>query len=137
MSKTISGSCLCGGVRYEVDLPFTRANYCHCTRCAKGSGSWGHAQGRIPRAQFRLLEGEALIKIWRPECGAVKAFCTDCGSSLFGAQWPDGDEISVRLGTLDGNPEITPQYHSFVEARLPWVAIPEDGLDRYPGPPPN
>ena len=132
----VGGSCLCGGVRYEVELPFTRANYCHCTRCAKGSGSWGHAQGRVPRERFRLLEGEELITVFQPEDGAVKAFCSPCGASLCGASWPEG-EISVRLGTLDGDPEIRPQYHSWVDSRLPWVELPDDGLDRYPGAPPS
>ena len=138
MSDVVGGSCLCGGVRYEVTLPFTRANYCHCTRCAKGSGSWGHAQGRVPRDRFRLLEGEELIKVWRPaDGGAVKAFCSECGASLFGAWWPEGDEISVRLGTLDGDPRIKPEYHSWVDSRLPWVDLPDDGLERYPESPPS
>jgi len=130
----VGGSCLCGAVRFEVTLPFTRANYCHCTRCAKGSGSWGHAQGRVPPEQFRLLQGEDKIKVWSPvDGGAVKAFCSDCGSSLFGYRWPDGPEISIRLGTLDGDPQIKPEYRSHVDSALPWVDLPEDGLERYPG----
>jgi hypothetical protein len=138
VSDVVGGSCLCGGVRYEVTLPFTRANYCHCTRCAKGSGSWGHAMGRVPRERFRLLEGESLIKVWRPgDGGAVKAFCTECGASLFGARWPEGAEISVRLGTLDGDPQIKPQYRSFVDSALPWVELPDDGLPQYPASPPS
>ncbi len=27
------GSCLCGGVTFNVELPFRRANHCHCSRC--------------------------------------------------------------------------------------------------------
>ena len=67
--------------------------------------------------------------------GLVKAFCSVCGSSLFGAYWPEGDEISIRLGSLDGDPEIRPQYHSFVDSRALWDELPQDGLPRYPGPP--
>jgi hypothetical protein len=58
-----------------------------------------------------------------------------CGSSLFGGHWPDGEEVSVRLGSLDGDPEIRPQYHSFVDSRAPWDELSDDGLLRYPGPP--
>jgi hypothetical protein len=137
VSDVVGGSCLCGGVRFEVTLPFTRANYCHCTRCAKGSGSWGHAQGRVPREQFRLVQGEELIKVFRAADDAgVQAFCSECGSSLFGASWPEGEELSVRLGALDGDPQIRPQYHSYVDSRLPWVELPDDGLERYPDSPP-
>jgi hypothetical protein len=131
VADVVSGSCLCGGVRFELTLPFRRANHCHCSRCRKHSGTFGLTQGRVPRDQFRLLSGEELIRVYRPEGGKVKAFCSECGSSLFGGDWPDGDEVSVRFGALDGDPQIRPQYHSFVGSRAPWDVLPDDGLPRY------
>ena len=134
----LTGSCLCGGVRFEVTRPFVRANHCHCSRCRKHSGTFGETQGRVPRDGFRLVAGEELIRVYTPADGAaVKAFCSVCGSSLFGAWWPEGEEISIRLGALDGDPGIRPQYHSFVESRARWDELPDDGLPRYPGPPPR
>jgi hypothetical protein len=138
LTDPIRGGCLCGGVRFEVTLPFRRANHCHCSRCRKHSGTFGLTQGRVPRDGFRLLAGEELIRVYRPaEGAAVKAFCSVCGSSLFGAHWPEGDEISIRLGALDDDPGIRPQYHSFVESRASWDELHDDGLPRYPGPPPS
>ncbi|HSB39197.1 MAG TPA: GFA family protein [Gaiellaceae bacterium] len=131
---TVSGSCLCGGVRFEAELPFLRASHCHCSLCRKHSGAFGLTQGRVPRGRFRLLQGEELLRVHRPEGGtAVKVFCSECGSSLFGGDWPEGDEVSIRLGSLDGDPGILPQYHSFVDSSAPWDMLPEDGLPRYPG----
>jgi len=69
--------------------------------------------------------------VFAPEGGKVKAFCGECGSSLFGGDWPHGEEISVRLGSLDGDPEIRPQYHTFVGSRAPWDELSDDGLPRY------
>jgi hypothetical protein len=89
--------------------------------------------GRVARQGFRLLEGEELIRVYRPDGGAVKAFCSLCGSSLFGARWPEGPEISVRLGSLDGDPGIRPQYRSFFADRAPWETIPDDGIPRFDG----
>ena len=86
---------------------------------------------RVPRPGFRLLSGEELIRVFRPDGGAVKAFCSVCGSSLFGATWPEGDEISIRIGALDDDPGIRPQYHTFVGSRAPWDELPDDGLPRY------
>ena len=63
-------------------------------------------QGRVAREQFRLLAGDHLVRAFAPPGGAVKAFCSVCGSSLFGGSWPEGPEISIRLGVLDGDPEI-------------------------------
>jgi len=127
----VRGSCLCGGVTFKVDLPFRRANHCHCSRCRKHSGTFGLTQGRVPRSQFQLLSGDELIRVFTPEGGKVKAFCGRCGSSLFGGDWPGGEEISVRLGSMDDDPQIRPQYHTFVGSRAPWDELPDDGLPRY------
>ncbi len=35
----VRGSCLCGAVRYEAHLPFTKFVNRHCSRCRKASGS--------------------------------------------------------------------------------------------------
>jgi hypothetical protein len=128
--RPLRGSCLCGGVVFEVTAPFRRANHCHCSRCQKHSGTFGLTQGRVPRDGFRLLQGEELVAVYDPG-GAVKAFCSRCGSSLFGGTWPEGPEVSVRFGSLDGDPGIRPSYHSFVGSRAPWDELPHDGLDRF------
>jgi hypothetical protein len=132
---TVRGGCLCGGVRYELSAPFRRANFCHCSRCRKHTGAAASAQGRVPREGFTLLQGAELVETFRPEGGMAKAFCRVCGSSLFGGTWPDGPEVSIRLGTLDDDPGIRPQYHSFAADVPPWDRLPDDGLPRYQSPP--
>lgn len=132
MAEPIRGSCLCGGVRFEVEGPFLRANHCHCSRCRKHSGTTGCMQARVGREQFRLLEGEERIEVYGRGEGAVKAFCRVCGSSLFGGDWPDGRQVSIRLGAFDDDPGIAPQLHTFVDSRAPWDRITDD-LPRYSG----
>jgi hypothetical protein len=129
--QPVRGSCLCGGVRFEITAPFRRANICHCSRCRKHSGAGGLAQGRVRREGFTLLAGSELIDTYRPCDGMVKAFCRRCGSSLFGGTWPHGSEVSVRLGVLDTDPGIVPQYHSFVASKAVWETLPADRLPRY------
>jgi hypothetical protein len=135
--EPLTGSCLCGGVRFELTAPFRRANHCHCSRCRKHSGTFGLTQGRVPREGFRLVQGGELIRVYRPATGMAKAFCSVCGSSLFGGTWPDGPEVSVRFGALDGDPAIRPQYHSHTASAAPWDEVPDDGLPRHPGPAPS
>lgn len=132
MDGVITGGCLCGGVRYEVRGAFLRASICHCSRCRRHSGSAFGVQGRVRRDEFRLLRGEELVRVFRPGQGAVKAFCSVCGSSLFGASWPGGPEVSIRLGTIDGDPGIRPQFHTFVGSKAAWHDI-LDNLPRYEG----
>ena len=47
------------------------------------------------------------------------------------AAGPEGDEISIRLGSLDEDPQIRPQFHTYVASRAPWDELPDDGLPRY------
>ena len=130
--EPLHGSCLCGGVRFEVTEPILRAGHCHCSRCRKHSGTFGLTQARVPREGFRLLAGEELLRVYRPDGGAVKVFCSECGSSLFGGTWPEGPEISIRMGAFDDDPEFKPQFHTWVASRAPWDELPDDGLPRYP-----
>ena len=91
----IRGSCLCGGVRFEVEPPFLRAGHCHCQRCRKHSGTAVCTQARVLKEQFRLLQGKELIRVYGKGEGAVKAFCKNCGSSLFGGDWPVCTQVAT------------------------------------------
>ena len=134
--QPLGGGCLCGAVRYALTAPFRRANVCHCTRCQKHSGGAASVQGRVPRDGFRLLQGADALRVFRPEGGMVKVFCTTCGSSVFGGTWPDGPEISVRLGTVDGDPGLRPSFHQWAAEAPAWDPFPEDGLPRFAAAPP-
>ena len=89
-------------------------------------------QTRVLREQFELLEGESLIRVYGEGQGAVKAFCSVCGSSLFGGTWPHGRQISIRMGAFDDDPGIAPQFHTFVGSRAPWDHI-TDALPQFEG----
>ena len=135
-TKTMGGGCLCGAVRFEITGPFLRAGHCHCSRCRRHSGTAVCTQGRVLRERFRLLSGEHHVRAYRDGGHAVKAFCTTCGASLFGGTWPDGPEVSIRLGAMDGDPGIRPQAHTFVASRAPWDEI-MDELPQHLGPLPQ
>jgi len=90
----------------------------------------------VPRAAFALLSGEELLVTYRPpDGGMAKVFCRVCGSSLFGGTWPDGPEVSVRLGALDDDVVTALDYHSWVDSRAAWDVLPDDGLPRFAGRP--
>ena len=129
----LTGGCLCGGVRYAVTEPFVSAGYCHCTRCQRRSGTAASAQARVLPGSLRITTGEDLLGTYDPgDGGFAKVFCTRCGSALWSRHPTDDDAISVRLGTLDGDPGIRPGYRQFVRYAAAWEPIPDDGLPRYP-----
>lgn len=130
----LTGGCLCAAVRFELDLPFLRAQHCHCSRCRRHSGATGLIQGRVPRERFRLLSGAEQLRVFRPDGGARKVFCSICGSSLFGGDWPDGPEVSIRFGALDGEPGLRPQAHTFVGSKACWERITDEKPQFEAGP---
>jgi hypothetical protein len=129
----LQGGCLCGAVRFEITAPFLLAGYCHCTHCQRRTGTGASANGRVAREGFRLLAGEAQLRSFKPPTGVPKLFCATCGSALFSGDPFSDRQVAVRLGTLDGDPGIRPQFRQFVGSAAPWEPLPEDGLVRHAG----
>jgi hypothetical protein len=129
--STLQGSCLCGGVRFEVAEPFISVSQCHCTNCKKISGGVGTASGRARTEAISVLEGRDLIETFQPREGTAKSFCRTCGSNLFGGGWPESEHSSVRLSAIDSGLEQKPEAHTFVRSLAPWETLPDDGLPRY------
>jgi hypothetical protein len=131
----LTGACLCGGVRYEVTAPLVAANYCHCTRCQRRTGTAASANGRVAPGSLRITRGEDLVKAYDPGGGGfLKAFCVNCGGALFSRDPGDDTVVAIRLGTVDGDPGIRPDRHQRVETAAVWEPIPDDGLPRYESP---
>lgn len=129
--ESLRGICLCGGVRFEVTESFERVAACHCETCKKLSGGAGTVSGRVRTEAIRLLEGEDLVKSFKPAEGSAKTFCSECGSNLFGAGWPESEFTSVRLSALEEPYEGRIGSHIFVRSLAPWEVLPEDGTPRF------
>jgi hypothetical protein len=131
-----TGHCLCGGVRFEVTEEPLSAGYCHCTRCQRRTGTAASAQARLAPGSLRVVAGEELVHEYAPDDGFLKCFCSACGSALW-SRHPFEDSMSIRLGTLDGDPGIRPQWRQFTAYAAAWEPIPDDGLPHYPERPPK
>ena len=125
------GSCLCGGVRFEVTEPFERVTACHCTNCKKISGGVGTASGRVLTTAIRITAGEDLLTTYTPMEGTAKTFCARCGSNLFGGGWPESSHTSVRLTALDEPFPGPIGSHIFVRSVAPWEVLADDGAERF------
>jgi hypothetical protein len=128
----ITGSCLCGRVRFEISAPPFDAGYCHCTRCQARTGSGSSAQARIDGRTFRFLEGEDLVKAWRSSSGFEKGFCGECGAHLFARNPDDPTQMSIRMSAFETDPGVRPSFRAFTAYAAEWEPIPDDGLERLP-----
>jgi hypothetical protein len=68
----LRGSCLCGGVRFEIAGPLMRSSHCHCRQCQKGHGAPFRTRARVAAADFRFLAGEELVSFYESTPGTVR-----------------------------------------------------------------
>jgi len=128
----LTGGCNCGAVRLEVTAPLAVASYCHCKRCQRRSGAAAAANAHPAPGTFRIVSGEDRLRLWKPDDGSEKLFCSDCGSSLFGRNPSHADPISICMGAFDDDPDVRPSVRQFVAYAASWEPIPDDGLPRHP-----
>lgn len=132
MSAALTGSCLCGAVRYELSQAPVWAHNCHCSRCRKSGGSAFASNLFFRLEAFSYTEGEELVGSFKvPDAERfTHVFCTRCGATL-----PFRNEtrglVGVPMGSLDDDPEYSPRAHIFVDSKAAWFDI-TDALPQHP-----
>lgn len=122
----LEGSCLCGGVRYEITGKLRSAVHCHCGQCRKASGASFTTNATVAAEDFRFVAGEELVGEHESSPGRFRCFCTRCGSPLVKRDRETPGQLRLRLGTLDTDPGIEVTAHIFVGSRAPWTRIADD-----------
>ena len=115
----ISGSCLCGQVRYEVDGELGGFVHCHCRTCRKAHGSAFSSVAAVPKSAFRWVAGESLLKAYESSPGKFRSFCSHCGSHIV-ANRPAQPTILLRLGCLDTPAPGEPKCHIWRSDGASW-----------------
>lgn len=132
---TLSGSCLCGEVKYEATGDAQNFFHCHCERCRKASGT-GHASNIIMMpAALNWLAGESLLQSYPvPDAKFfTNVFCTTCGARM-PRYSPERGLAVIPAGSLDVDPGIEPGARIFKGSGVSWSChsndIPE--YEEYP-----
>ena len=117
----MQGSCLCGGVHYELQGDLRNSVACHCVQCRKTSGHFvaatSAARGDV------TVRGE--VRWYHASDTARRGFCGTCGSSLF---WDGpGENLSIHAGTLDGETGLALIGHIYCADKGDYYQI-SDGL---------
>lgn len=119
MTDIREGGCLCGRVRYEIDIEGHSSGLCHCTDCRKHTGAAFSMYTGVPVDQFRWIDeplGEA-----RASSKAKRRYCEACGTP-FTWESPDYTQnMSILTYTLDSADGIEPSYEIFTQSRVSWV----------------
>lgn len=124
----VTGKCLCEQVRYQINGPLHNASHCHCSMCRRQHGSAFATYASVTPSNFTWLSGSELVECYETANGGGWCFCRVCGATLAGMD--NGQITSITLGTVEGDPGITPQYHIFVDSKASWYTI-SDKLVQY------
>ncbi len=127
----LRGSCLCGGVRYEITGELTGALNCHCSMCRKAHGAAFRSRARVKASDFKWTAGEKLLSWYESSSGNHRGFCRVCGSALLSRFDNNPAYFGLPLGALDDDPGVKPALHVHVASKAPWFDI-TDALPQYP-----
>lgn len=131
---TTRGTCLCGDLSFEANLPTKWVAHCHCTLCQRAHGAPVVTWVGFEAAQVHIHDPHARLQWYASTPGAERGFCSRCGSTLFfrSQRWPG--ELHIVRSNFDGPVDREPQLHVYYDSHAPWLVLGDDGLARAPAP---
>jgi len=117
----ITGSCLCGKVKYEVSGKVGDIVHCHCQTCRKAHGSAFSSVSSVNDSEFTLLS-KTPLGCFESSKGKKRYFCSSCGTQIY-AKRDDTKHIILRLGSLDNDPLAKESCHIWVSQKATWYSI--------------
>jgi hypothetical protein len=125
MATPLTGSCLCGAIRYTVDIPVTELRACHCTNCQKGSGTAGSVNAVVPSSAFKITQGTPKRYDAKADSGRTlyRFFCGDCGSPIYSQRATALERVVVRAGTFDDSSGMRITGNIWTRSARPWAHI--------------
>jgi hypothetical protein len=134
---SVAGSCLCGAVEFELDMPPRTLVQCYCSLCRRSRGT-GFATTLLGSLQsFRWLRGTDRIRAYALPARAYRTkFCADCGAFVPAAS-PDAPFVLVPAGAVDTPLAPLPTVHIHVASKAEWCEIADDWPQFADRPPPE
>jgi hypothetical protein len=136
MSNTLTGSCLCGAIRYSISAPVTELRACHCTHCQKTSGAAGSVNAPLPSEAFKLTQGTPRRYAAKADSGRTlyRYFCGDCGAPIYSQRETTPNMVVVRAGTFDNPGPMKITANIWTASARPWAHI-DPASQQVPGQP--
>jgi hypothetical protein len=133
MTRTFTGGCLCGQVRYVATGEPMNVRVCHCGLCRRASG--GMAFARAVFAKDALARSGEMAT-HASSARLLRHHCAVCHGLVYAEPLDRPTVMSIGLATLDDPDALQPDMHIWVSAKPAWLAL-NDGLPQYPeyGPP--
>jgi hypothetical protein len=117
----LSGSCLCGEVKYFIEAEIEEFYFCHCQQYRKLSGTAFASNILAKPWPIIWQSGSELIRRfdYPGERSFTRVFCVNCGSAL-----PFLNKrmsfLIIPAGSLDSEVSILPNKNIFWDDKAPW-----------------
>ena len=113
MTKTLTGGCQCGRVRYTATIENDDAYLCHCRMCQRATGGFAAAFVNVATGNLTWQRGPDW---YQSSPIAHRPFCSACGTPL-GFTFLEGAQgIDITLGSFDDPSAFVPTTHSGAES---------------------
>lgn len=134
----IKGSCLCGGVAYEIKELRGPLVFCHCSFCRRAHSSAFSANLSALKTDFNLISGEELLSSYEApnefSQDKKRYFCSNCGSTLWHIKGAAPEMMTFKIGCISEYPDFEKQkfesYHIYRDSDKPWLSY--EGLESFP-----
>ncbi len=114
----LKGSCLCGGVSFELTDEPVAVSHCHCKMCRKQHG----AAFVFKRDALHYITGEENLSSYNSSADVVRTFCKVCGSNI---EWRRGEKyaewVSIAVASFDTEFKAERIEDIYLESRVCWL----------------
>ena len=112
------GKCLCGTIKFQLNIERLKIYQCHCEQCRKQTGTASSCGAAIKYEYFKWLSDTSHISTWQKDSGFTSHFCSVCGSSVPNL-FKGNPFYWVPAGLIE-NDEIETVANLFVCEKAPW-----------------
>ncbi|KAJ5306301.1 hypothetical protein N7508_005316 [Penicillium antarcticum] len=132
------GSCLCGGISFQVHGSPEKVFMCYCQDCVKNSGAPYQVNAQLHvETSLNATEGNFVITKTTSGAEKHKRFCTRCGCTLWTIPMThSGEAVILRAALLDqGLEKLRPEAEFFASSKPSWVKSLDNvkAFDTMPG----
>ncbi len=122
--STVTGRCLCGGVRYAYEGKVNWTGHCHCESCRRNCSAPMTTFFALNNGNWRWTGDEP--GEYRSSAKAKRYFCKTCGTPM--AYWHEKFDYETHFyaASLEDPSGFEPTQHFHYDERLPWLHLSDD-----------
>ena len=128
-SSLYTGSCLCGGIQFQLTAQLGPIDVCYCKMCRKAQGGPLATNASVEASAVKVTQGQKLLTAYESSPGEQRLFCSRCGSPIYSKRSDRPQIVRVRVGIINEPLNARPRAHYYTASKCNWWKI-EDNLPR-------